>query len=60
MTRRAVPAPPKVHSRQGPDKDDVQHGTPKGRILEKRRQERPKRNNGIRDRGLRPDQGDIL
>jgi hypothetical protein len=53
MTRRAVPAPRKGHGRQGPGKDNVVSGKPKGLTFENRRQARHKRNNGIRDRGLR-------
>jgi hypothetical protein len=47
MTRHAIPAPCKGHGRQGPDKDDVVRGTPKGRTFEKTRRARPKSNNGI-------------
>jgi hypothetical protein len=50
---RVVPAWRKGHNRQGQGKDDVVRGTPKERTFEKRRQARPKRNNGIRDLGVR-------
>jgi hypothetical protein len=37
LTRRTVPASRKGRGRQGPVKDDVVRGTPKGRTLERRR-----------------------
>jgi hypothetical protein len=43
----------KGHGHQGPHEDDVLCGIPKGRKFEKRRRGRPKRNNGIRDPGVR-------
>jgi hypothetical protein len=53
MTRRAVPAPRKGHSRQGPCKDDVACGTPKGRTFGKKCRGQPECNNGIKDIGLK-------
>jgi hypothetical protein len=37
LNRRAVPATRKGHGRQGPGKDDVVRGIPKGRMFDKRR-----------------------
>jgi hypothetical protein len=53
LTCRAIPASHKGYSHQGPGKDDIVHGTPKGWTYEKRHQAWPKRNNGIMDWGLR-------
>jgi hypothetical protein len=52
MARRAVPAPRKGHGHQGPGKDSVAKGTPKGGTFGKRRRARPECNNGIRKRDL--------
>jgi hypothetical protein len=49
----AAPAPRKGHCRQGPGRDNVVRGTPKGRNFEMRHRAQPKRNSGIRDRVLR-------
>jgi hypothetical protein len=53
MIRSAFPAPRKGHGRQGPGKDEVVRGSHKGRTFQKKFRARPKRSNGIRDRGLR-------
>jgi hypothetical protein len=53
VTCRAIPAPRKGHGRQGPGKDNVVRGTPKGQTFKKRRWKGPECNNGIRDRGLK-------
>jgi hypothetical protein len=53
VTRRAIPAPHKGHGRQGPGKDNVAQGTPKGRMFGKRREARSECNNGIRNRDVR-------
>jgi hypothetical protein len=57
MTRRAIHAPRRGHSREGPGKDDLLRGTQKGYIFEKRRRAGPKCNNDIRDRGPRQELG---
>jgi hypothetical protein len=53
LTRRAVPAPRKGHSRQGSGKDDVLRGSSKGRGFVKERWAKPRRNDGLRDQGLK-------
>jgi hypothetical protein len=52
MTHHAFPAPHKGHGCQGPDKDSVGRGAPKGQTLEKRQWTCQECSNGIRDRDL--------
>jgi hypothetical protein len=53
LTRCTIPASRKGHGHQGPGRDNVARRALKGRTLEKGRRALPKRNSGIRDRGLR-------
>jgi hypothetical protein len=49
MAHRAIFAPYKGHSHQGPGKDDVLQGTLKGRMFVKGYRVNVRGNNGIRD-----------
>jgi hypothetical protein len=53
MTRRAILARRKGHGRQGQGQDNVVRGTQKGRTFRKRHRAKPKRINGITNRGAR-------
>jgi hypothetical protein len=53
LTCCVVPARHKGQGRQGAGKDHIVQDTQKGRTFGKRRQEKPKCNNGIRIRGLK-------
>jgi hypothetical protein len=53
LTSIAIPAQSKGHSSQGPSKDDVAYGTPKGMMFNRRRRARPKQKNGMRDQSLK-------
>jgi hypothetical protein len=43
----------KGHSHQGPERDNVARGAPKGWILERRQQTRQEGSNGIRDQDVK-------
>jgi hypothetical protein len=53
ITHHAIPAPCKGHGRQGPGRDHVARGAPKGWTLERRKWAHQECNSGIRDRDLK-------
>jgi hypothetical protein len=53
MTCCAIPVRCKEHGRQGPGRDNVARGAPKGRMLERRQWTRQESSNGIRDQHLK-------
>jgi hypothetical protein len=53
MTRRAIPAPRKGNGHQGPGRDNVARGAPKGQTFERTCRAQPECNNGIRSQGLK-------
>jgi hypothetical protein len=53
MTRRVIPVPRKGHGGQGPGRDIVARGTPKGRTLERRQRTHQEDNNGVRGPDLK-------
>jgi hypothetical protein len=53
MTLCAIPAPRKGHSHQGPGRDSVAKGAPKGQTLKRRLRMCQEGSSGIRDRDLK-------
>jgi hypothetical protein len=53
MTRCAIPAPRKGHDRQGPGRDNVARGVPKGRTLKRRQRMCQECSNGISNHDLK-------
>jgi hypothetical protein len=53
MTLRVITAQRKGHGRQGPGRDNITDGVPKGRKVERRQRTLQESSNGIRNRDLR-------